>query len=231
MDNKEAQSRLMDYLYDEMNAKERERFEELLEKDPGLRRELHDMKATRKLLQEEPGEIPHKNLLLIQPPSREEKSGTGTPSKSTNFFSLKAAAAIAAAILITISVFSFANLQISHTDEGTLISFGNLPEPSTELRENYIREEEFYTLMSELQDQNRRVMAAALEQTRLEHQEQMEEVIQTLSAYYDRRRQQDLVLVSEGLAQLEEESYYRYLQTEEALEDLIFALNIQQSEE
>lgn len=221
----------MDYLYDEMGEKERQQFEKLIAKDSELQRELLEMQSTRKLLQEEPGGIPHKNLLLIQPPSREEEYGTGTPSKSINFFSLKAAAAIAAAILVAVSVFSFVNLQITQTDQGTLISFGATPEPSNEQPDNYISEEEFYALMSELQEQNTEVMAAALEQTRQEHQQQLEDVIQTLTVYYDRRRQQDLVLVSEGLAQLEEESYYRYLQTEEALEDLIFALNIQQSEE
>jgi hypothetical protein len=74
-------------------------------------------------------------------------------------------------------------------------------------------------------------MATALDQTRQQHRQQMENVIKTLTTYYDQRRQQDLVLVSEGLAQLEEETYYRFLETEEALEDLIFALNIQQTEE
>lgn len=231
MFKEEAQSKLMDYLYDEMGEKERQQFEKLIAKDSELQRELLEMQSTRKLLQEEPGGVPYKNLLLIQPPSREEISGTDTSSKSTNFFSLKAAAAIAAAILVAVSVFSFVNLQITQTDQGTLISFGATPEPSNEQPDNYISEEEFYALMSELQEQNTEVMAAALEQTRQEHQQQLEDVIQTLTVYYDRRRQQDLVLVSEGLAQLEEESYYRYLQTEEALEDLIFALNIQQSEE
>jgi hypothetical protein len=40
-----------------------------------------------------------------------------------------------------------------------------------------------------------------------------------------------LILVSEGLAQLEEETYYKFLQTEETLEDLIFAFNVQQTDE
>lgn len=231
MDKKETQSKLMDYLYDEMDRSERQQFEEILAQNSGLRQELNEMQSTHKLLQEEPGEIPNKNLLLIQTPSSEKDSDKRTQSKPARLFSLKSAAAIAAATLIAVSVFSLANLQITHSDEGTMISFGNTQSSVTEQPENYITQDEFYVLMSELQDQNSQVMIAALEQSRQEHQQQMQDVIEVLTTYYDRRRQQDLLLVSEGLAQLEQESYYRYLQTEEALEDLILALNIQQYDE
>jgi uncharacterized protein related to proFAR isomerase len=127
------------------------------------------------------------------------------------------------------------NLQISHTDRGTLISFGSetLPQETNEpdQTEEYITKAEFYDMIDELQNRNSQVMATALQQTREQHQQQMEDVIQTLTTYYDQRRQQDLILVSEGLAQLEEETYYKFLQTEETLEDLIFAFNVQQTDE
>ena len=234
MDNKDAQSRLMDYLYDEMEPEERREFEEILRNDPVLQKELDEMQATRNLLQEDSEDIKPEKLLLIQPepvqPAEAESSESSGPA---TFFVLKTIAAVAAAILMTVAVFSFANLQITQTDRGTLISFGDAPSPQPivepESTEAFITETEFYALMNELQEQNNRVMAATLEQTREQHQQQMENVIETLTAYYDRRRQQDLILVSEGLAQLEEETYYRFLQTEEALEDLIFALNVQQT--
>lgn len=233
MDKNDVQSKLMDYLYNEMDPGERRSFENILRDHPDLQRELEEMQATRKLLQEDKDEITPGKLMLIQTDAdQSSESGSTKSSGNPKIFALKTFAAVAAAILVTVFLFSFSNLQITHNERGTLISFGSPHQPVEETAaEAFITEDEFYTLMNELQAQNNRLMAAALEQTREQHQKQMENVIQTLTTYYDRRRQQDLVLVSEGLAQLEEETYYRFLQTEEALEDLIFALNVQQTDE
>lgn len=235
MDKEQAQSKLMDYLYDEMGADERREFEEILQNDPDLQQELDEMQSMRQLLQQDDTEIKPGNLLLIKPESDSSKDETTDPPKRGKIFMLSAIAAIAAVILLSFAVFSFMNLQISHTDRGTLISFGGatLPQEAnvTDQTEAYITEDELYNMMDELQDRNSQVMATALQQTRVLHQQQMEDVIQTLTTYYNQRRAEDLVLVSQGLAQLEEETYYRFLQTEEAFEDLIFALNVQQTEE
>ena len=232
MNKNDAQSKLMDYLYDEMEPRERREFEEILSDDPDLQKELNEMQATRNLLQEDRQDIKPDKLLLIQPaPEQPAEKESSEPSGSATFFVLKTIAAVAAAIILSVAIFSFANLQITQTDSGTFISFGASPQPVAEPAdtEAFITEDEFYTMMSELQEQNSRVMAAALEQSKEQHRQQMENVIETLSTYYNQRRQQDLVLVSEGLAQLEQETYYKFLETEQAFEDLIFALNVQQT--
>lgn len=235
MDKKDAHSKLIDYLYDEMSPDERREFEEILRNNHDLQQDLHELQTTRNLLQQDSDEITPGRLMMIQSDAdHSSEKASIKPSGSSNIFSLKTFAAVAAAILVAVSLFSFANLQITHTDRGTLISFGTpQPQPIEEPAEteSFITEDEFYVMMGELQEQNSRVMTTALEQTREQHQQQLENVIQTLTSYYDRRRQQDLLLVSEGLAQIEEETYYRFLQTEEALEDLIFALNVQQTDE
>lgn len=224
----------MDYLYDEMDPDERRKFKEVLRNNTDLQQELDEMQSTRQLLQEDEEEIMPKKLLLINPDSDDSANKISKKSAApTSITALKIYTAVAAALLLAVLLFSFANLQITQTDRGTLISFGTTPQPVEDSAgtDAFITEDEFYAMMSELQEQNNRVMATALEQTQEQHQQQMENVIETLTAYYNRRRQQDLVLVSEGLAQLEEETYYRFLQTEEALEDLIFALNVQQTNE
>lgn len=230
MNEQEAKLKLIDYLYDEMTDEEHRQFEKVLSESPELQRELREMQATQKLLQDEPGEIPHKNLLLIGPETPKKETPTEPETKS-RFFYLKTAAAIAAAILLTVTAFAFVDLQIRQTEQGVLISFGDQPSFEQPLQEPQISEEEVYALIGELQEKNSRLFSEILEETRREHRQQLEDVITTLTNYYDQRRQQDLILISEGLAQLEEETYYRFLQTEEALEDLIFALSYQQPEE
>ena len=227
MDNSELQSKLMDYIYGEMEPEERQEFEQQLHEQPELQNEMEEMRSTKNLFGEDTSEISPKKLMLIDTGPKQKSSG------ASKLFYLKTAAAIAATILLALFALSYANLQISTNESGMVISFGTAtaqPEPPPQT-EDFVTEEEFYALMNELQDQNNQVMATALAQTRQQHQQQMENVIETLTAYYDQRRQQDLVLVSEGLAQLEEETYYKFLQTEQTIEDLIFALNVQQTSE
>lgn len=229
MNEQEAKFKLIDYLYDEMTKEERREFEKVLSNSPELQRELREMQFTRNLLKDEPGKIPHKNLLIIDPDATEKEAPV--KPKSNNLFYLKTASAVAAVILLTVTAFAFINLQIQQTEQGVLISFGDQPVPEQPLQDNQISEEEVYSLIGELHEENSRLFSEVLEETRLEHRQQLEDVISTLTTYYDQRRRQDLILISEGLAQLEEETYYRFLQTEEALEDLIFALSYQQPEE
>jgi len=230
MNEEKVKSKLIDYLYDEMTEEERQEFKKILSESPDLQRDLKEMQSTRNLLQDEPGEIPHKDLLLINPETAERETNAEAKPKRISFY-LKTAAAIAAVILLTVTSFAFVNLQVQQTEHGVLISFGDQPVPEQPVQESQISEEEVYALIAELQEENSRLFSEILEETRREHRQQLEDVITTLTNYYDQRRQQDLVLISEGLSQLEEETYYRFLQTEDALEDLIFALNYQQSKE
>jgi len=229
MTKKEAQEKLIDYLFDEMAESEKTEFEAILEKSPGLKDELRELQSTHQLLQSEPGEIPHKNLLVIPPgPNHDQQQNSAAKGKVPY---LKVAGAIAATALLTVLAFSFMNLQVVQSGQGLMISFGNHPAAVATPAEQQFSEDEVFELISQLQEENTRLLANVLEQSRLEHQQQMAGIIETLTDYYNQRRQQDLILISEGLAQLEEETYYRFLQTEEALEDLIFALSYQQSVE
>lgn len=236
MDKKELQAKLIDYLYDEMSPDERKAFEAHLRDHPDLQQELDEMAGTRRLFGEDSDDITPGKLMLIDLP--DQKEDEEEVRKPATIFTLKALTAVAAALLLAVLLFTVANLQITQTDSGTLISFGSAPnsQPQTEPEpdvqtEQFITEDEFYALLAELQQENNRMMASALEQTQAQHREQMQDVVQTLTNYYDRRRQQDLMLISEGLATLEEETYYRFLQTEAAFEDLLFALNVQPSNE
>lgn len=227
MDSNELQSKLVDYIYNEMGPEERLQFEQQIQEKPELQKELEEMQSTKNLLGEDNSEITPKKLMMIETEPKQKLNG------ASKRFYLKTAAAIAATLLLTLFALSYANLQLSTTESGVVISFGTAaaqPEPVPQTEE-FVTEEEFHALITELQNQNNQIMATALQQTREQHQQQMENVIETLTAYYDQRRQQDLVLVSEGLAQLEEETYYKFLQTEQTIEDLIFALNVQQTNE
>lgn len=222
MTEKEIKNRLMDYLYGEMSAAEKNQFERDLKDHPEMQAELRELQDTRKLLGSKPIDVPPKKLLMLNLP---DHTKTSYPRIT------KSVLAVAATLLITVFALSFVNMQVDQTEAGFHVSFGEPPASQPDQPEQQITEEEIYELISDMQQENARVFSDILDQTRQEHQQQMEEVIRTLTEYYDQRRRQDLLLISEGLAHLEEETYYRFLQTEETLEDLIFALSYQQNED
>jgi hypothetical protein len=90
-----------------------------------------------------------------------------------------------------------------------------------------ITEEQVIDLLEQIRAENTVVMAALAEQSLRRQNEQLEEAMNLLTAYYQEQRRQDLLLIAEGISQLEEDTYYRFLQTDEALGDILYALSNQ----
>lgn len=225
MNEQEARSLLMDYLYDELEPFAKEEFEDYINDHPGMLAELQELQGTRKLLRQTPASGPPRKLVLMIP-EREETSSTQTHGMVRY---LRAGVAIAAVFLATVLSYSMIDLQIGRTGEGFLIRFGNAMSSAGEPGEG-VSPDEVYNLITQIQRENAQILAAVVEESQEQQRRQLEETVATLTEYYDRRRQQDLLLISEGLAQLEEETYYRFLQTDETLGDLIYALSYQSSQ-
>lgn len=223
MTEQEARSHLMDYLYDELEPSVKKDFEAYLNEHPELLAELQELKGTHTLLQKTPTVEPSRKLVLMIP--EREEHPIAEPRRMVRY--LRAAVAIAAVFLVMILSFSWVDLQISQSNQGFLISFGNATPLAVDTNEG-VSQEEVYNLIAQIQQENSQVLAAVIEESQEQQRRQLEETVATLTEYYDRRRQQDLLLISEGLAQLEEETYYRFLQTDETLGDLIYALSYQQ---
>jgi len=209
MNEQEARNRMMDYLYNEMDEQERKDFEEFLGKNPELQKELNELKGTRTLLEEVPVDTPAHKLVYL--PGSKQSSFTG---------GLKTLLAVAATLLIAVMLFAFANVQVGQTDAGFYLTMGQQPAV-----EDAMNEEAVMNLMNQIREENAMLMAAMLDQSREQQNEQLEQVLIQLTNYYDLRREQDLYLIAEGLAQLEEETTYRLFQTNEALSEVIYALS------
>lgn len=219
MNEQEARIRLMEYLYDEMDSPEKEEFERFLKENPELQAELNELGGTRKLLEEAPHhETPVNKPVVIN-----------SANSSPRWFqssAVRASLAIAAAMLVIVIAFSFVKLRVEINDNGFAVSFGD----TVAAAENVYTENEVTDLVQQIREENAMMLTSVIEESREQQRRQLEETVATLTSYYDRRRQQDLILISEGLAQLEEETYYRFLQTDEALGDLIYAMSYQQSQ-
>lgn len=221
MTEQEAKSLFMDYLYNEMESKEKQEFEQFLKQHPALAEELKELSDTRSLLQHVPLKTPSHKLVMMNPETAPGKQWIHNQYT-------RAAMAIAATFLMVILSFSLIDVQFGQSGQGFFVTFGNQsPAAATEQGMN---EEEVYELIEQIRAENALLLASVVEQSEEQQRLQLEQTIETLTNYYDQRRQQDLLLITEGLAQLEEETYYRFLQTDEALGDLIYALSYQQTQ-
>lgn len=220
MTEQEARNRLMDYLYDEMSDKEKQQFEVYIAAHPELQKEIDEFQSTRKLMSHASLGTPEQKPFFI---ARENFTESENPSpKKAVFYSLmKYGAAAAVILLFSVSILAFSGAQFGKTSDGFYLALGPQPEPV----QQGISEDDVVNLLNQIQQENRLLIAALAEQTQQQQSAQLEEALNLLTAYYDQRRQQDLLLIAEGLSQLEEDTYHRFLQTDETLGNIIYALS------
>jgi hypothetical protein len=219
MTEQEKQNRMMDYLYDEMSDAEKREFEKVLETDPELKNELEELQSTRKALDTVSLDSAELKPFSLGPDQK--SASANSPKSNSKFYRLMKFGMAAAILLAGMMTLAFSGVQFGKTSDGYYLAIGNQPESL----QQGISEEDVMNLLTQIQQENTLLMAALAEQTQQQQTAQLEEALNLLTAYYDQRRQQDLLLIAEGLIQLEEDTYYRFLQTDETLGDIIYALS------
>ena len=236
MNKEEARNQLMDYLYNEMDSKKKAEFEQLLETDEELRAELAELRNTRSLFSKIPYEAPTEPLFRAAessfPVTGQEMTGTGVSSEATRvnrsgfggakiytFFGK--AAAVAAIVLISVFITAFAGVEFGKTESGFYLTLGE----TTAETQPALSEEDILNLVAQVREENAIMMATMLDQAQAQQNEQLEEAFTMLTNYYEERRQQDLLLISEGFNQLEQDTYSRFRRTDQTLDNLIYALS------
>lgn len=222
----------MDYLYDEMTDEQKTEFEKKLEANPDLKKEFKELQSTSQMLQEVPVETPSLKLVMMAP--ERDQNETSKELSNKNFLKkypgLTTVLAAAACLLIILMGAAFTGLHVGQTDQGFYLTFGEAPNLQPEVIQKGLSEEEVRDMINQIRQENSMLLASMIEQVQEQQNEQLEEAINVLTDYYDQRRQQDLRLISQGIAQLEEDTYHRLRQTDETLGDLIYALSYQSTQ-
>lgn len=223
MNKEEARLQMMDYLYDEMTHQQKSEFEAYIKKHPELQQELHDLYNTKQLLEFVPENENRKGL------GHRNKEARAPGRKSRGFFTpgVKTVMAIAASVLVILFGSSIAGLQISNTDEGFLISFNGTDQALKAEPVNTVSDEDLLALAEQIRTENRLLMTSMMDELQSQQRVQLQETIRVLNTYYERQREEDLTMIADGLSQLQVETAYRFLQTDETLENIIYAINNQ----
>jgi len=226
MNEKDARSLMMDYLYDEMDQQQKVNFEQTLHESPQLQKELNEMQQTRDVLRQLPTEEPSGQLMLLNPDSSRFTAWWNDAQQVFIPTSIagRTLLAIAAALLIAFLLASIANLRISTSGDGFTIAFGSV----VTAEQTGFTEEEVAVLLDQIQRENTLFATRLIEEAQKKQAEQFEEAMLHVVSYFEEQRMKDLRLVDSGIARLEEETYNRFRQTDETLGDLIYAITMQQ---
>jgi hypothetical protein len=225
MTKDEARILLMDYIYGELKGEAKADFEMVLENDPELQEDLRELQNTRSVLKQVPLEEPSHRLMIV----KSEKTGfSGWWNDASKVLLPKSgfartAMATAAVFMLTLMMASVLKVQITTAEQGMAITFG----ASAPVVQQGINEETVIALMNLIREENALLAASLIEESREKQEEQLEEVMTAFAQYFEQQRENDLRLIGRGLAQLEEETWFRHIQTSEALGELIYAINQQ----
>ena len=218
MIDEKTQQQLMDYLFDEMDSSERTAFEKKLRENDELRQKFNELKSTRSLIGNYAAEIPERDFA---------KEGDATKShpaieKQSSGLMRYSLMAVAATFLIAMFFVLFQTVQIGQTDDGYFLAFGTPPVQSVS---EGISEDEINQIIDQLRTENALLMNAMIERVQQEQNAQFNESLTVLADYYEDRRNRDLILFTEGLLQLEENTATRINRTNQALNGIIYALS------
>jgi len=227
MNREEARQKLMDYLYDELPADEKSEMEKLIADDPSLKEELAELKQTRSLLQLTPDVKSSSPLIVMQPGDRaasdknQKNRIAGLPTAGVTALS------IAASILIILFGSSLAGLQVTSNAEGFSVGFGEVTAVAESEENLNVTDEDLMRLAEQIRTENSMLISAMMDDLQDQQRQQLQEAIQVLNTYYVQQRQEDLKIIADGMNQLQVETAYKFLQTDETIENIIYALNNQ----
>ena len=229
MNREEARQKLMEYLYDELSADEKLEMERIIAEEPSLREELKELDQTRNLLQLAPDEKPQPLPVIMHPGMQEPSNNDDKHGK--RFAGLPPAAvtaiSIAASILIILFGSSLADLQVTSSTEGFSVGFGEVATIPEEEDGIGVTDEDLMRLAEQIRTENSLLISAMMDDLQDQQRQQLQEAIQVLNTYYVQQRQEDLNIIADGMNQLQVETAYKFLQTDETIENIIYALNNQ----
>lgn len=214
MNHEQARSLFMDYLYDEIDADERQRLEHYLEQHPDLYDELEELRATRKLFPQIPPVESGPQLFMVEPKPRSLLQGI----KQMNTFA-KFVTTMAAALALFLFLGSLYRLHIEVSETGYSVSMGYSPA----IYEG-INDEQIQLLLTQVQERNAAVVTEYAESTQREYQQQILQLMQ----YVLQQRESDMQRINDDLDQIQQVNSYRWQQANRLMGDFLESINYQE---
>jgi len=217
-----AKTLFMDFLYDELPETEANALQAHLAVCEVCREELAGLRVARHALQILPPAEPAERLVFSELRGRNwaqwwQQVKTLLPRPAW----ARAGLAFSAALLLFLVAGSLANLQIKYSAAGLNLSMHLLPP-----KQEAVPDAAADALLARMRVENMQMVSQMLAQERQEQQRQWQRSLAALARDFDRRRQDDLMLVGQGLQEIQRSTYKQVGQTNQALKQLMRYVNL-----
>lgn len=220
MTEEKAKSMFMNYLYGEIHDSDKRELEKYLDRNPGLRKELNELREVRSVLSHFPVEEPDTQLVMIPTGSAGFKSFLQqflkvlVPQNEI----LRTAYAMAVCLILLLSVGALFDMQINYNNTGFQIAFGS---ESANAVENAVTPDQIAALLEEVKKENALMMAEFIQLAQEQQNQNIEEAFAQFARYMDQQRISDLQLISSDLNSLQSSYYTKFRETDRMLDEII----------
>jgi len=221
MNCEQAQSLLMDYLYDEISDEDRLLFQAHLSQCESCQQELESLRQTSTLLQQWEDVTPDFNVVMVT----EKVSWLGRLVQGIGNYlpkPRKIAAGVAIAVAGLFLLLAIANTEISYRQGEFKMSLGLFSKPADRGTTVSTVDPQW---VEQLQKQNYYLMNSLIQQSEQRQRKELASAVLQLRQELERQRIEDLNLVGFGLDDIKQTTYRQIRRTDESLNQLMKFIN------
>ena len=227
MTKEEARELFIDYMYGGLDIDTQQQLEAFVQQHPDLKDELDGLMETRQVLQQMPVESPTEQFVMMDPAvakssfrSSFEKLWTALSPKSG--FG-RAGFAVASFVFLFIITGSLTNLNFSMQDGEIFLRFGEQPPAQVGYSAAQVE-----MIINQVQAENAELVAEIVQAAQEQQESQFQQTLASFASYLDEQRTSDLELIDYSLANLQETTYNRFVQTDQVLGEIIETVSYNQ---
>lgn len=227
MTKEEARELFIDYMYGGLDIDTQQQLEAFVQQHPDLKDELDGMMETRQVLQQMPVESPTEQFVMMEP----EAVKSSFRVAIENFWAAlspksgfgRAGFAIASFVFLFIITGSLTNLNFSMQDGEIFLRFGEQPPAQVGYSAAQVE-----MIINQVQAENAELVAEIVQAAQEQQESQFQQTLESFASYLDEQRTSDLELIDYSLANLQETTYNRFVQTDQVLGEIIETVSYNQ---
>ncbi len=225
MTKDKARELFIDYMYGGLDIDTQNQLEAFVQQHPDLKEELDGMMETRQMLQQMPVESPTEQFVMMDPASakssfRNMLENLWSALKPTSGFG-RFGVAVASFVFLFIITGSLTNLNFSMQDGEISLRFGEQPPAQIGYTAAQVE-----LLINQVQAENAELMADFVQAAQEQQEAQFQQTLASFASYLEEQRNSDLELIDYSLANLQETTYNRFVQTDQVLGEIIETVSL-----
>lgn len=220
MTKEEARALFIDYMYGGLDTETQHQLEQVLTLHPELQEELDGLMQTRELLQHLPVQTPKEQFVLMDPDTTKNSvaSWLGNvlealkPRSGVGRFGI----ALASFVFLFVIMGAATNMNISFKQGSFELSFGEQPPAQVGYSAAQVE-----MIINQVQAENAELVAEIVQAAQEQQELQFQETLANFAQYLDEQRASDLELIDYSLTSLQENTYNRFIETDQVLGQII----------